>query len=57
MYELFTVGYTCSADKLEVGGFVQVSTVGDPSSIVPRAAYLRVNSHIFGMSSDLIEVK
>ncbi|GAU88667.1 Vitellogenin [Ramazzottius varieornatus] len=43
------------SDQLEVGGMVEVSTVGDPASIVPRAAYLRVNSHMFGLSSDLIE--
>ncbi|XP_055338826.1 vitellogenin-6-like [Paramacrobiotus metropolitanus] len=43
------------SEQLEVGGFAEVNMISDPSSIVPRAVNFRVNTHMFGLSHDLIE--
>ncbi|OQV17559.1 Vitellogenin-6 [Hypsibius exemplaris] len=43
------------SDALQVGGFAEVETIGDPSSIIPRQVSVRLNAHILGLSHDVME--
>lgn len=43
------------SDQLKIGGFAQISTVADPSSIIPRSVTVRLNSIMNGQSRDIIQ--
>jgi hypothetical protein len=43
------------SDEHEIGGFAEINTIGDPSSIIPRSANFRLNAHVLGLSHDIVE--